>query len=249
MFQEVFTHREEIITAMTNAGFCYYISNVYEYTGSGKQIFSKYPLTNADFMDFYDITWDPELKFSDRGVMYAKVGKDGKSYHIGNTHTSSNSMGEKEATRREEFKMMRKFLAEKQPKTTEMVLYGGDMNEDKYNHKVQDKYYKNMLAELHASEPPIVGAQNFTYDTTMNPIPASFQDKDYQELLDFVLLSNEYAQAMNASCEILIPQWPLDCDEEQKKECMISDHFPNVCTFNSMVRWETSCIICAIILL
>jgi len=232
MFQEVFTHREDIITAMTNAGFCYYISNVYEYIGSGKQIFSKYPLENADFMDFYDITVDPELKFSDRGVMYAKVVKDGEIYHVGNTHTSSNSMGEKEATRREEYKIMRSFLAEKNPNTNEMVLYGGDMNEDKYNHKVGDKYYQNMLAELHASEPPIVSAQNATYDTYKNPIPASFQDDDYQELLDFVLISNEYAQAQNASCEILIPQWPLNCGGG--KECMISDHFPNVCTFNSM---------------
>ncbi len=245
MFQEVFTHQEEIITAMTNAGFCYYVSNIYEFTGSGKQIFSKYPLENADFIDFYDESDDPELIGSDRGVMYAKVIKDGMAYHVGNTHTSSNSLGEKETVRRGEYKMMKSFVTGKKPKSDEMVFYGGDMNEDKYNHDVGDKYYKNMLAELDAFEPHIPeGGQQFTYDTYENPIPRSFQEKNYQELLDFVLVSNEYAQPKDASCEILIPKWPLECGGEKK--CMISDHFPNVCTF-STVRTEKHCILFVII--
>ena len=96
------------------------------------------------------------------------------------------------------------------------------MNENKYTHDVTSleitQYYLNMLRELGAVEPEVLGDQQFSYDTVKNPIPRSFQDHTYQELLDFVLVSTEYSQPTQSSCEILTP-------------VMLSDHFPVLCTY------------------
>jgi len=235
MFQEVWSLTNEIIDGMTKAGFCHYLSNAFEKNGSGLQIFSKYPLEHGDFLDYYDFTGansesvlDPEV-LADKGIMYVKVEKNGKSYHIADTHTLSNTLRENHDKRMGQYEKTRRFVEEKKPNINDMVLYGGDMNEDKYNHHVGDQFYQEMLEELEASDPGVQGDQQYSYDTLKNPIPASFQEKDYEELLDYFLVSNKYEQPEQSSCEILIPQWPLDCDG--KFECMISDHFPVLCTF------------------
>ena len=249
MFQEVWNLREEIITAMTNVGFCHYVSNAFEKDGSGLQIFSKYPLEHADLIDFYDLigsnsesSLDPEALGADKGIMYATVTKDGQVYHLANTHTLSNSIRENHPARMGQYEMMREFVKEKNPGADEMVFYGGDMNENKYSLHVGDEYYKNMLDELDAIEPAVEGDQQYSYDTLKNPIPASFQEEDWEELLDYVLYSAKHREPTGSSCEILIPTWPQDCGTGF--ECMISDHFPVVCTFESdttllgKIRWS-----------
>lgn len=250
MFQEVWSYSDAVITAMTNAGFCHYVSAAYESNGSGMQIFSKYPLSAGDFIDYYDFTGDnsdsvldPEIVW-DKGVMYAKVTKDGKAYHVANTHTLSNSIKENHENRMFQYEKMRTFVESKNPGQNEMVFYGGDMNENMYNKNkdtdgnvIGDKYYKNMLEELQASDPGVQGDQKYSYDTLKNPIPRSFQSEDYEELLDYVLVSNKYGQPEKSSCEISMPVWPLNCGMDF--DCQISDHFPVVCTYESSATTVT----------
>lgn len=235
MFQEVWDLRAELIEGMTGAGYCHYISNIYERNGSGLQIFSKYPLEDADFFDYFDLFGPNSDTFlhpeatTDRGVMYAKVTKDGRNYHVANTHTVSTSLGEQQEAREKQYEEIKLFIQEKDIPVDELVVYGGDMNENKFDH---EKYwqYEVMLEKTEAFEPEHPeGSQQFSYDTLMNPIPASFQEEDFEELLDYVLVSNNHGQPEESSCEVLVAQYPEDCGGGM--ECMLSDHFPVLCSF------------------
>merc|ERR1712194_999248 len=172
--------------------------------GDGSATFSKHPMGEVDFWDYYDFTGEDsvgipaqvEALATDRGIMYAEVLKEGKS-------------------------------------ASDLVLFAGDMNEDKYNHEVGDEYYRNMLRELDAREPRQEGDQQFSYDNVKNPLPAIWyppEDQVYEELLDYVLISNAHLQPSDSSCSILQPVWPEGCGGSIA--CQVSDHFPVTCTYS-----------------
>lgn len=245
--QELFNLREEIINGMAAAGFCNYVIAPFAHghlprlpnDGPGLAIFSKYPIQTYDFIDWFD--WfgekenrllDPEA-IADKGVMYAKILKDGENYSIMNTHTQSNSLREHHDTRIKQFVKIREFAEEVAGITTsELILFGGDFNEDKYLHGNNQKFYKEMMEELHAVEPEVTGDLQYSLDTQQNPMLANLwagtSTATFRELLDFVFVSTRGKQPIKSHCEILKPQWPLECDTP---ECMLSDHFPNTCTF------------------
>lgn len=53
LFQEVWTYHEELRDGMTNAGFCHYVMSERS-NGSGLAIFSKHPIIEEDFVDWFD---------------------------------------------------------------------------------------------------------------------------------------------------------------------------------------------------
>mmetsp|Transcript_134377 Transcript_134377/g.258616 ORF Transcript_134377/g.258616 Transcript_134377/m.258616 type:complete len:225 (+) Transcript_134377:1-675(+) len=222
---------------MAAAGFCHYVSTPFGQTGSGMAIFSKYEIKNWNFIDWFDWTGegdrllDPEAT-ADKGVMYAKIEKDGENYHIFDTHTQSNSMREHHDTRLGQYRKIQQFAKSLKLNPTELILFGGDFNEDKYKHGNQQKYYKEMLEELHAVEPELKTNLKDSLSTDANPFLANLwagtRTEHFVELLDYILVSTEGKQPRTSYCQILKPQWPKDCS---KAECMLSDHFPNTCTF------------------
>lgn len=243
-FQELFTFREEITAGMVAAGFCHYAVTPYGRTGDGTAIFSKFPIDEVDFWDFYDVGgrnsmmhpdagWAvAEMVATDRGVMLAKIAKDGNKHNILNTHTMSDSGGDMHDHRLGNFLFMRE-IADALP-SNESVFYVGDMNEDKYTFnfdtQVGDDYYQAMLSELQASDPEVTGDNQYSYDTTTNPLPALYHEREWQLLLDYVLVSNNHLQPSSSSCEITHPVWPEDCENEL--DCQVSDHYPVTCTFS-----------------
>lgn len=245
--QELFNLQKEVMDGMAAAGFCHYVTAPFAHgslpklpnDGPGLAIFSKYPIQTVDFIDWFD--WfgekegrllDPEA-FADKGLMYAKILKDSDNYHIFNTHTQSNSLREHHDTRVGQFVKIRDFAEEVTGVTpSELILFGGDFNEDKYLHGNKQKFYKEMIEELHAVEPKVIGDLQHSLDTKENPMLANLwagtSTATFRELLDYVFVSTRGTQPINSHCEILRPQWPLDCSTA---ECMLSDHFPNTCTF------------------
>ena len=126
--------------------------------------------------------------------------------------------------------MMRELAAGNS--ANDLVLFAGDLNENKYNEHVGDKYYRNMLAELDATEPRTEGDQKFASKKVENLLPAIFfppEEEVYQELLDYVLVSSAHFQPSDSFCKILKPQWPKNCDGSV--DCQVSDHFPVSCTY------------------
>ena len=92
--------------------------------------------------------------------------------------------------------------------------------------------YQAMLQELDASEPEMIGDQQFSYDNVNNPLPGIYyppEEEEYQELLDYVLVSNAHLQPVDSHCEILTPVWPENCGNDVS--CQVSDHYPVTCTY------------------
>jgi len=243
VFQELFNSHDEVIEGMVAAGFCHYVISPFEgHGGDGLATFSKYPIGEIDFWDFYDFMGENsestglqygtiyETIMFDKGFMYAEIKKGGRSHHIYNVHTLSDSVTDMHLRRMGQYLAMRE--ASEGKSAGDLVLFAGDTNENKYNEHVGEKYYRNMLVELNATEPRTEGDEKYTYDNVKNPLPAIYyppDDKVYKELLDYVLVSNAHLQPSDSFCEILTPLWPENCDGSIS--CQVSDHYPVTCTY------------------
>jgi len=250
VMQELFRWQDDVIKGMGEAGFCHHVVNFQGIEGSGLGIFSKWPIEDLDFVDWFDAfgngdstQWNNFEAWADKGVMYAKINKDGKYYHVFDTHTQSNSVDwvPGHEARMVQYKRIREFVEDLEIPKTELVLLGGDFNEDKTHGKEHESNeYKAMLKELHAEEVPILGENQHTQSTYLNNLLMKLWEGDptwseYRELLDYVLPyygdNGHPTQALpddTSFCEILIPQWPKGCNN---RECMLSDHFPMTCNF------------------
>lgn len=146
--QELFNLRDKVIDGMAAAGFCHYVSTPFDGDGSGLAIFSKHRINAFDFIDWFDWTGTgsttlPDFEaLADKGVMYARIKKDGQNYHIFNTHTQSSSWLDYHYVRKLQYEKIREFAKRVTGFAPgELILYAGDFNEDK--NKTQ--YYEEML--------------------------------------------------------------------------------------------------------
>lgn len=176
IFQEMFRLREDIISGMSEAGYCYYVSTPWEATGSGMAIFSRYPIEKIDFMDWFDYTGpgedvgaNPEAT-ADKGIMYAKIKKNGTYWNVFDLHTQSDSVDDEHEKRFKQAEISRIFIEEMKIPKKEMILIGGDFNEDKYTHHEDRKeYFHNLKQEFNAKEIAVTGKNKYSYDTEANP--------------------------------------------------------------------------------
>lgn len=185
-----------------------------------------------DWNDDFTIN-NPEA-YSDKGVMYAKINNGGIISHIFNTHTQSDSMGDGHDMRMEQYEVIKHFAAKFKIPKHQVILFGGDMNEDKFAHGKKAAYYSEMVEQLSAEDIPVVGHQKFSFDTKKNPFVKSwYPNKDYEERLDYIMVSRSGAKVApaDASCVILHPTMPEDCT---KAECEMSDHLPVTCTIKNL---------------
>jgi len=230
---------------MAEAGFCHYMASERGAGGSGMAIYSKYPLDNNDFIDWFDIFGHSEFvgfngeALYDKGVMYVRVNKDGQYYHVANTHTQSDSTGDDHDIRLGQYDIIRDIIVRSNIGPDELVLMGGDFNEDKYCSSIQSgldaplcenqQYYNNMVEALNAGHASIVGEQQYTYDTTQNELLGEeWADHDCHTMqlhLDYIFYSQSHKiPEDNSSCEILVAKAADGSD--------LSDHLPITCTYH-----------------
>jgi len=235
IMQELFDEWEEIRDGMIQAGYCHYMTTTNSNWGCGMAVYSKYEIKKTDFEDWFDNrggkrTGQAEA-WADKGVMYTKIRKDGKNYNIFNTHTQSNSVGDGHPMRMYQFGVINKLVEKLHIPTNEMVLIGGDLNEDKFSEE-HSNYFEEMLNKMNVAEPnQIVNNENpkYSYNTEENAFLKTFwpdDDENYKEFLDVVLYKKNYLQPGSSSCKIVKPKHP-DGSEGNN----LSDHYGNVCTF------------------
>ena len=247
LFQEVWSYHDVLRDGMTAAGFCHYVTTE-SGNGSGLAVFSKHPITEQDFSDWFDAfgigdgmapsPFNLEGYLSDKGVLYAKVDKNGRSFHLFNLHANSDTRGDNHDVRVKQFEKVRGFVDSKAIPSDELVLLGGDFNEDKDcrlrrcegGAKCEGQaYYNEMLNILSASVPDAASNITFTYDTENNDLLKSLYAgsdcETYQYTLDYIFSSDTNLIPTNSSyCEVLRP---LASDGTH-----LSDHFPVACSFN-----------------
>jgi len=232
LFQEIFSFKDEIKQGLSEAGFCHHVSTKREQEGSGMAIYSKHPIIDTDFVDFYDLAqWlggtkgpippNPEV-FADKGVMYAKIQKDGKNIHVFNTHTMSDSNGDNHEERQYQFGVLRQFVDQMNIPNDELVLIGGDFNEVYEN----TSQYQTMLSLLNGGEIPLSSTSHtYTFDTEENAFLKSMRpDTVTRKWLDYVFYdqSSLMPNIDESSCDILLAK---DANGDD-----LSDHFPITCS-------------------
>ncbi len=160
---------------------------------SGMWIQSKWPIEDTGFVQFSESTGSDSLSL--KGVLYARINKMGRRYHVFGTHLQSgfNNM----PTRVAQLNQMANFVASKTtPGSDEPVILAGDFNIDMEGQPVD---YGLMLAILNAnftSPPRPVGvpsnpasvAYRYTVNPAVNQI-AQAREAERAEWLDYALNS------------------------------------------------------------
>eukprot|EP00978_Attheya_sp_CCMP212_P031995 scaffold122950_cov52-Attheya_sp.AAC.4 len=221
VLQEAWVLFDEIRDGMVGAGYCHYAYDDRGSFGSGMAVYSKFPIEKHDFRGFQNACASFECA-TDKGVIYAKVNKNGKRIHVFGTHTMFSTVNY--LVRQEQYAIMRSFIDEKDT-VSEMALMAGDFNEDKIT---TPQKYEVMLDFLHAGE--VSTAPNstnfFSYDPDENSlIDVNSPGADsFQQALDFIFYDkneNTLPPGEGSICQYIKPKDPEGDD--------LSDHFPVSC--------------------
>jgi len=119
VFQEAFCDlgRPVLLAAMYKKGFIYSTGLANRMIGSeemgtlnsGVCIVSRHPIETWDFSRFHDAVGDDAL--ADKGVIYARINKNGAKIHIFGTHTQAWQERDHAVCRGKQFNQMSEFIA------------------------------------------------------------------------------------------------------------------------------------------
>ena len=186
----------------------------------GVMIFSKWPILDEDQM-VYSVC-DGSDCLSSKGVMYVKINKLGKPYHIFGTHTQAWPDATSIAVRLQQLGEMYAFMQSQNIPLLEPVIFGGDLNVNKANTNQNLEYFP-MLDTLHVNEPTYLG-HPYTYDPTYNNY-ASGTDFEY---LDFLFSENTHFCAYSVTNEPFILRHVTSNDDfwdNNSLDLDLSDHY------------------------
>jgi len=150
-----------LIPAMTAAGFPHRTdilnNNQLPVWNGGVQIFSRWPIEYEDEYDYRNCDNNAQDCLAAKGIMYARVNKLGKKYHIFGTHVEAGGNSNDIAIKKEQFGEQRDFIASQNIPVTEAVILGGDMNTD-----ASSVQYPDLIDSLN----PIIGLHKGFYAST-----------------------------------------------------------------------------------
>lgn len=186
---------------------------------SGVAILSRYPIVATDDFIYPDCSGTD--CFADKGIIYAEIIKDGKSYHITSTHTASFDTTAARQLRQQQFLQIRDLVDAQGIPASEAVLMGGDFNVNKL---LWPGDYAQMLTNLNATDPVSTGYTEATFDPRVNQnATAAGSGGSTVEYLDYVVYANDHLQPNAARNDVRVLRsvapsvwgtWDL------------SDHFP-----------------------
>ncbi len=200
VFSEAFSSdAKTLFTILKNIGYRYQTKIVGEGTGlktgftnGGVAILSKYPIETQKEIIFKNSCSEEDC-LAAKGVMYAKINKQGKRYHIFGSHTNASygtpSVGTVTA-RAKQFRDIKTFIDQQNIPKTEPVFIIGDLNvnminpvnkykeftyQGLFNYKETGSTksineYTNMLAVMNAIHPTVKG-----YTGTNESMPSNQQ--------------------------------------------------------------------------
>lgn len=197
-------------------------------TNSGLFIMSKYPIEASDGIYYQDSfqgkngiqSFDSD-RLADKGIVYIKINKDGKKYHIFTTHTQAKTHHGNEVPplgcqiRAKQLERLKQFIDSKKIPAHEPVIITGDFNMDSAN--------PNSRLHCYEESQKIAAMLNATQPESQEKYTAKFksarEDNDQPgQWIDYVLYSNEHQKPDTASLKVY-------------QEIELSDHYPVVGTF------------------
>ncbi len=183
----------------------------------GVIIASRWPIRAQDQKLFGSVSSGSD-SMADKGVLYARIDKKGRIYHVFATHTQADSGTKDQQVRRKQLQMIRSFIVSKKIPATEPVIIAGDLNVNKAN----QSEYNDMLEILKATSPATTGVR-YSFYPTINDLASGSN-----EMLDYVLWSNTHLAPVSAKNEVRMPRaakgWKDLLTENERWD--LSDHFP-----------------------
>lgn len=149
-----------------------------------------------------------------RGVIYARINKQGSVYHLFATHTQSSDDDVNRTARLAQLQEMGDYIRGLNIPADEAVIMAGDFNVNKIG-LPQDRDYLESI--LNATEPENRG-HNLTYDADSNV----WAEQPYKEYLDYTLYSNAHLQPVSSYQEVFAPRHTKDA---LWGEWDLSDHY------------------------
>jgi len=181
----------------------------------GIMIASRWPIEYSQQMVWNDCNTPDCL--ANKGVMYARINKLGRKYHLFSTHQQAFNGTDDVATRNLQMQQFSAFIDAQNIPVDEAVIFGGDMNVDKFTNKQGE--YDNMLTIFNSSEPTYIG-HPYTWDKYSNHyIDLGSEAPEY---LDYVLTDNDYLVPTSQSNSV----WILRSNHDDMWDIHdLSDHF------------------------
>lgn len=216
----------------------------------GVLIASKYPILSVRIKLFGDASCGAD-RLADKGVLYAKILKEGLLVHVFATHFQAWNDAASRAVRRTQMEMVKSFMASLAiDPENDAVLLVGDLNVDFWLNKRSGEYDEMLdLLDLHdtaagsasrASGGPasaedarcLLSAQRsakFSFDRRLNALAADGLSSDGSlELLDYVLYSKSHRQPSQADSWVLPIRSATPWKWRKREQFNLSDHFPVV---------------------
>lgn len=179
---------------------------------SGTRIVSRWPF-EIEGAEIYDACNAIQCAAT-RGVIYAKIQKQGKPYHVFATHTQSSDDDANRNARKAQLQEMGDYIRSLNIPADEAVIMAGDFNVNKIG-LPEDRDY--MESVLNAEEPTNKG-HNLSYDSDTN----AWAEAPYLEYLDYTLVSRANQQPISATQEVIAPRSTI---EKLWGQWDISDHY------------------------
>jgi len=183
----------------------------------GVVILSRHPIDREEQRTF-DRVFEGSDGMADKGVMYARVCKDGRHHHVFGTHTDAG--GEGAEARRAQFQLIRDFIDELEIPKDDFVVVAGDLNVDRIG-RVEE--HERMLRILRANMPESIGHES-TYDPETNDLCSGSRS----QYLDYALWSWAHKKPRRAVVEVRklksFQKWREYPWEPVMRD--LSDHYP-----------------------
>lgn len=183
----------------------------------GVIVLSRWPIEQEEQRSYGDRCNGTDCR-ADKGVVYTRINKQGRKYHLFATHTNADNSSGDIAARRSQLQFVKSFIDSLKIDVKEPVFIAGDLNVD----KGQIGQYNEMLQILDAAAPASSGMK-YSFDPSINDLASS----DPPQLLDYVLYSRKHLQPVKSSSRLLLIRhaggWKELATEKTRYD--LSDHF------------------------
>lgn len=203
-------------------------------TSSGVVVLSRWPIERSAQRSFR-LYLGPMDSFSDKGVQYLQINKQGRRVHLFALHSHAAPEGFIQQLygwfgrdvdqqfyeyRRQHWGVIREMMASLKLPGHEPVLIAGDLNTDRIGDPGQ---FDDMLRRLRAGCPETAGGHGFTFDPQTNPLA----DGDRRMWLDYVLYSREHLAPVACSQEVRLMRasQPWHTSLKRREFWDLSDHY------------------------
>lgn len=186
-------------------------NNIFAFNG-GVKIMSKHKILEKHQYIFDNSATGTADSFANKGAAYVVIEKDGRKYHVVGTHLQADQGSfDGTKTRNAQMTEISRWIDTLPIPKNEPLIFAGDMNVEYTNQSAFHEMKRILDADTSYTYDPSLA----TYSSVSNTIVKS-RYPDYNDTLDYILISNRHKQAMNSS--------PIEVLRFQKENIDLSDH-------------------------